>query len=347
MEKFSYLSSGVSINKGNKFVSQIKKLIQKDKHLKKSNIGGFSGQFVLDPKIKKPILVGATDGVGTKIEIANMMNNHRTIGIDLVAMCVNDLIVDQAKPIFFLDYIATGKLDLTKGTQIIKGIIEGCKKSNCSLLGGETAEHPGVEANDKYDLAGFCVGVKSGLKSIKPKLKQNDLIIGIKSSGLHSNGFSLVRKIIKEKKVRLNKKIDKSKTIGQLLLKPTEIYVDPILELFSKKLIKSCAHITGGGITENLPRSLTNNVKAEIDLSKFNLSKIFKWLHSHGIAQSEMLRTFNCGYGMIVILDKSKLNKFGNLMKKHKLSYDKIGVLLNSKKSKKRIKFIGKLNFND
>ena len=347
MKKFSYSSSGVSIDKGNKFVSQIKKLIQKDKHLKKSNIGGFSGQFTLDPKIKKPILVGATDGVGTKIEIANMMNNHRTIGIDLVAMCVNDLIVDQAKPIFFLDYIATGKLDLAKGTQIIKGIIEGCKKSNCSLLGGETAEHPGVEANDKYDLAGFCVGVKSGLKSIKPKLKQNDLIIGIKSSGLHSNGFSLVRKIIKEKKVRLNKKIDKSKTIGQLLLKPTEIYVDPILELFSKKLIKSCAHITGGGITENLPRSLTNNVKAEIDLSKFNLSKIFKWIHSYGITQSEMLKTFNCGYGMIVILDKSKLNKFGNLMKKHKLGYDKIGVLLNSKKSKNRIKFIGKLNFND
>ena len=347
MGKFSYLNSGVSISKGNKFVSQIKKLIQKDKHLKKSNIGGFSGQFVLDPKIKKPILVGATDGVGTKIEIANMMNNHRTIGIDLVAMCVNDLIVDQAKPIFFLDYIATGKLNLAKGTQIIKGIIEGCKKSNCSLLGGETAEHPGVDANDKYDLAGFCVGVKSGLNSFKPKLKHNDIIIGIKSSGLHSNGFSLVRKIIKEKKVRLNKKIDKNKTIGQLLLKPTEIYVDPILELYSKKLIKSCAHITGGGITENLPRSLTNNVKAQIDLSKFNLSKIFKWLYSYGITQSEMLRTFNCGYGMIVILEKSKLNKFKNLMKKYSFSYDEIGVLLKSKKSKKRIKFIGKLDFND
>ena len=347
MKKFSYSSSGVSINKGNKFVSQIKKLIQKDKHLKKSNIGGFSGQFALDPKIKKPILVGATDGVGTKIEIANMMNNHKTIGIDLVAMCVNDLIVDQAKPLFFLDYIATGKLDLAKGTQIIKGIIEGCKKSNCSLLGGETAEHPGVDANDKYDLAGFCVGVKSGLKKNKPRLNQNDLIIGIKSSGLHSNGFSLVRKIIKEKKVRLNKKIDKSKTIGQLLLEPTKIYVDPILELFSKQLIKTCAHITGGGVIDNLPRSLTNNVEAKIDLNKWNVPKIFKWIQSYGITQSEMLRTFNCGYGMVVILEKSKLNKFQNLMKKHKLGYDKIGVLLNSKKSKKRIKFIGKLNFND
>ena len=347
MEKFSYSNSGVSINKGNKFVSQIKKLIQKDEHLKKSNIGGFSGQLALDPKIKNPILVGATDGVGTKIEIANMMNNHSTIGIDLVAMCVNDLIVDQAKPLFFLDYIATGRLDLAKGNQIIKGIIEGCKRSNCSLLGGETAEHPGVDANDKYDLAGFCVGVKSGLKNIKPKLKQNDLIIGIKSSGLHSNGFSLIRKIIKEKKVRLNKKIDKNKSIGQLLLEPTKIYVDPILELFSKQLIKTCAHITGGGIIDNLPRSLTNNVEAEIDLDKWNVPQIFKWIQSYGINQTEMLRTFNCGYGMIVILEKSKLNKFENLIKKHKLSYDNIGVLLNSKKSKKRIKFIGKLNFND
>ncbi len=347
MKKFSYSSSGVSINKGNKFVSQIKKLIQKDKHLKKSNIGGFSGQFTLDPTIKKPILVGATDGVGTKIEIANMMNNHKTIGIDLVAMCVNDLIVDQAKPLFFLDYIATGKLNLLKGTQIIKGIIEGCKKSNCSLLGGETAEHPGIDADDKYDLAGFCVGVKSGLKTIKPKLKKNDLIIGIKSSGLHSNGFSLVRKIIKEKKVRLNKKIEKNKTIGQLLLEPTEIYVNPILELFSKKLIKTCAHITGGGIIDNLPRSLTNNVEAEIDLNKWKVPKIFKWIQSHGINQSEMLRTFNCGYGMIVILDKAKLSKFENLMNKYKLDYDKIGVLINSNKSKKRIQFTGRLKFND
>ena len=162
MKKLSYSSSGVSINKGNKFVSEIKNIIRKDKNLKKSNIGGFSGQYILDPKIKRPILVGATDGVGTKIEIARMMRNHKTIGIDLVAMCVNDLIVDQAKPLFFLDYISTGKLDISKGKEIIRGIIEGCKMSNCSLLGGETAEHPEVDSNDKYDLAGFCVGVKSG-----------------------------------------------------------------------------------------------------------------------------------------------------------------------------------------
>ena len=347
MKKISYSSSGVSIDKGNKFVSQIKKLIQKDKKLKKSNIGGFSGQFILDTRIKKPVLVGATDGVGTKIEIANMMNNHRTIGIDLVAMCVNDLIVDQAKPLFFLDYISTGKLNISKGTQIIKGIIDGCKESGCSLLGGETAEHPGIESKDNYDLAGFCVGVKSGESKKTEKLKNGDLIIGIQSSGLHSNGFSLVRKIIKDNKVKLDKKLYKNKTIGNLLIEPTKIYVAPILKLFSKNIIKSCSHITGGGITENLPRSLTKNVQAQIDLSVWNVPKIFKWIHSYGVTQSEMLRTFNCGFGMIVILEKSKLKSFDKVMKKYKLKYCNIGKLTSSKNSSKKIKFQNKLNFDD
>ncbi len=347
MKKLSYSSSGVSINKGNKFVSEIKKIIHKDKNLKKSNIGGFSGQFILDPKIKKPILVGATDGVGTKIEIANMMKNHKTIGIDLVAMCVNDLIVDQAKPLFFLDYISTGKLDITKGKEIIRGIIEGCKKSDCSLLGGETAEHPGIDSNDKYDLAGFCVGVKSGVTKTNSKLKENDLVVGISSSGLHSNGYSLVRKIIKENKIKLNKKIDKKKTIGELLLKPTEIYVSPILELYTKKIIKTCAHITGGGVTENLPRSLNNYISAKINLDNFKLPRIFKWIKSFGVTQNEMLKTFNCGYGMIVILDKTKLNQFDKVIKNHKLKYNIIGNLVKAKNKNKKVSYIGKLNFND
>jgi len=347
MKKLSYSSSGVSINKGNKFVSEIKNIIRKDKNLKKSNIGGFSGQFVFDSKIKKPILVGATDGVGTKIEIARMMRNHKTIGIDLVAMCVNDLIVDQAKPLFFLDYISTGKLDISKGKEIIGGIIKGCKMSNCSLLGGETAEHPEVDSNDKYDLAGFCVGVKSGVAKASPKLKENDIIVGISSSGLHSNGYSLVRKIIKENKIKLNKKIEKNKTIGELLLKPTEIYVSPILEMYTKKIIKTCAHITGGGITENLPRSLNKNVSAKINLETFNLPTIFKWIQSFGVSQNEMLKTFNCGYGMIVILDRTKFNQFEKSIKKHKLKYSIIGNLVNSKKINKKVSYIGKLNFND
>ncbi len=347
MKKLSYSSSGVSINKGNKFVSEIKKIIQKEKKLKNTNIGGFSGQFVLDPKIKKPILVGATDGVGTKIEIANMMNNHKTIGIDLVAMCVNDLIVDRATPLFFLDYISTGKLDISKGKEIIRGIVEGCKKSNCSLLGGETAEHPGIDSNNKYDLAGFCVGVKSGVIKANSKLKENDLIVGISSSGLHSNGYSLVRKIIKEKKIKLNKKIDKNRTIGELLLKPTEIYVNLILEMYSKKIIKTCAHITGGGITENLPRSLSKNVSAKIYLEKFDLPRIFKWIQSFGVTQNEMLKTFNCGYGMIALLDKTNLKQFDKSIKNHKLKYNIIGNLVNSKNVNKKINYIGKLNFND
>ena len=347
MKKLSYSSSGVSIDKGNKFVSQIKNLIQKDKQLKRSDIGGFSGQFPLDSKIKKPILVGATDGVGTKIEIARMMKNYRTIGIDLVAMCVNDLIVDQAKPLFFLDYISTGKLDIEKASNIIKGIIDGCKKSNCSLLGGETAEHPDVEAKNKFDLAGFCVGIKSGINSYKPKLVKGDIIIGLRSSGLHSNGYSLVRKIIKVNNLKLNKKIDKNKTLGELLLEPTKIYVEPILELFSKKIIKTCAHITGGGITENLPRSLSKNIIANIDLGKMHVPKIFKFIKSYGISEKEMLRTFNCGYGMLLIMNKNKIDKFQNTIKKFKLTYDKIGNLDYSIDQSKKIKFNGKINFNE
>ena len=347
MKKLSYSSSGVSIDKGNKFVSQIKNLIQKDKQLKKSNIGGFSGQFPLDSKIKKPILVGATDGVGTKIEIARMMKNYKTIGIDLVAMCVNDLIVDQAKPLFFLDYISTGKLDIRKGTHIIGGIIDGCKKSNCSLLGGETAEHPEVEANNKFDLAGFCVGIKSGINSYKPKLVKGDIVIGLRSSGLHSNGYSLVRKVIKLNNLKLSKKIDGDQTLGELLLKPTEIYVEPILELFSKKIIKTCAHITGGGITENLPRSLNKNVIANIDLGKMHIPKIFKFIKSYDISDKEMLRTFNCGYGMLLIISKNKIATFQNTIKKFKFLYDEIGNLEYSKNPSRKIKFHGKLNFNE
>ena len=219
--------------------------------------------------------------------------------------------------------------------------------SNCSLLGGETAEHPEVDSNDKYDLAGFCVGVKSGEVKASPKLKENDLIVGISSSGLHSNGYSLVRKIIKENKIKLNKKIEKNKTIGELLLKPTEIYVSPILEMYTKKIIKTCAHITGGGITENLPRSLNKNVSAKINLETFNLPAIFKWIQSFGVSQNEMLKTFNCGYGMIVILDRTKFYQFEKSIKKHKLKYSIIGNLVNSKKINKKVSYIGKLNFND
>ena len=301
MKKLSYSSSGVSINKGNKFVSEIKNIIRKDKNLKKSNIGGFSGQYILDPKIKRPILVGATDGVGTKIEIARMMRNHKTIGIDLVAMCVNDLIVDQAKPLFFLDYISTGKLDISKGKEIIGGIIKGCKMSNCSLLGGETAEHPEVDSNDKYDLAGFCVGVKSGVVKASPKLKENDLIVGISSSGLHSNGYSLINKIINSKKT--DRKLQKK------LLTPTKIYVKEVLELTKKLKINGMAHITGGGLEENLSR-INSSYTMIIDRDKCKLKGIFLEIMKLGnITRNEMYKVFNCGIGFCLILDRDDVEK--------------------------------------
>ena len=222
-------------------------------------------------KIKNPLLVASTDGVGTKIEIANHFNKFNTIGIDLVAMCVNDLIVQGAKPLFFLDYIAVGKINLKKMKKIIKGIVHGCKISDCALVGGETAEMPGVYSKNKFDLAGFTVGVVSKKKIItQDKVKKNDIILAIPSSGLHSNGFSLVRTIIK--KERLNKQIKKE------LLLPTKIYTKEILKLVKNNLINSAANITGGGITENIVRSVQNNLTPNIDLSKIKIPFIFKWL---------------------------------------------------------------------
>ena len=347
MKKLSYSSSGVSINKGNLFVNKISNLIKKDKGLIKSEIGGFSGQFPLSSKIRKPVLVGATDGVGTKIQIAEEMNDHKTIGIDLVAMCVNDLIVDKATPLFFLDYISTGKLNISKGVDIIKGIIKGCKISHCALLGGETAEHPGFDTKEKYDLAGFCVGVKSGV-SKDLQLKKNDLIIGIESSGIHSNGFSLIRKIVKDNNISLKKRFIKNNSLGKILLKPTYIYVDVILDLFSKNLIKTCSHITGGGVTENLPRSISKNTKAIIDLNKWKLPTIFKWISGFNVSQNEMLRTFNCGYGMVIVIDKKNLSRVRKIIKKYKFKSDIIGSIDMKKSTKESsIKFIGRLNFNE
>ena len=224
MSKYTYSKSGVDIDKGNKFIENIKKTIKNDKtkSSKASVIGGFAGLFKLNNIKENPYLVAATDGVGTKLEIANDINNHKTIGIDLVAMCVNDIVVTGAKPLFFLDYIATGKLDIKKSTDVIKGILKGCNQAECQLLGGETAEMPGFYSQGKYDIAGFSVGLLDG-KQVKNKIKKDDVIIGIKSSGLHSNGYSLVRKIIKDKDMSLKKyfNFDKKKTIGKYLLEPT------------------------------------------------------------------------------------------------------------------------------
>ena len=349
MAKYTYSRSGVDINKGNKFIENIKKTIKSDKNKssKASVIGGFAGHFKLKSFKNSPYLVAATDGVGTKLEIANDMNNHKTIGIDLVAMCVNDIVVTGAKPLFFLDYIATGKLDLKKSTDVIKGILRGCNQAGCELLGGETAEMPGFYSKGKYDIAGFSVGILEQKHVKKIKVKKSDVIIGIKSSGLHSNGYSLVRNIIKDKKISLKKyfDFDKKKSIGNYLLQPTLIYVNLILELYKKNLIKSCAHITGGGIIENLPRILDKKFQAQIDLDKWDLGNLYKWLISCGINQGELLKTFNAGYGMALISDKKNIKKIKSIIKKHDFSSSLLGTI-NIKKNikEKSVLFRGKLN---
>ena len=327
----SYKKSGVNISLANKLVKYIAKLSRKDVKKRndtfnKENIGGFGSLFDISKlKIKNPVIVSCTDGVGTKIDLANKFKKFDTIGIDLVAMCVNDLIVQGAKPLFFLDYIAVGKLNLKITKKIIKGIIHGCNLSNCSLIGGETAEMPGIYSKEKFDLAGFCVGIVSKNKILSKKnIKDRDLIIAIPSSGLHSNGYSLVRSVLNKNKVPNHLKKE--------LLKPTKIYVKEILDLVQKDLIKSAAHITGGGLVENLLRSVPDGLSIQIDLSKIKTKKIFCWLKSKNISEAEMLKTFNCGIGFCIISNKKNFNKIKNCFTKEYSPYV-IGKIL--KKNKK------------
>ncbi len=300
---YSYKNSGVNISLGNKFVKHIGKLTKKNVKKANSNISSFSSLYDISAlNIKKPIIVSCTDGVGTKLELSDKYNQLNTIGIDLVAMCVNDLVVQGAKPLFFLDYIAIDKIKLSKLKKIIKGILRGCKLSKCELIGGETAEMPGIYKKNKFDLAGFCTGIISKNKVLKKNnVKIGDIILAIPSTGLHSNGYSLVREILKKNKLPLK--------IKKILLKPTKIYVEEILSLCKKNLIHSAANITGGGIIENVIRSIPNNLTANIDLSKIKVKKIFSWLKSKNISDKEMLRTFNCGVGFCIIIKKSNYKK--------------------------------------
>ena len=331
----SYKQSGVNISLANKFVNHIKKITKKnDKNL--NNIGSFGSLYDISKlKIKDPILVSSTDGVGTKLELANRFKKYSTIGEDLVAMCVNDLIVQGAKPLFFLDYIAVGKLNLAKMKKILKGIISGCKKSSCSLIGGETAEMPGTYQKNKFDLAGFSVGVVSKKKLIsKIKDREKNVILAVPSSGLHSNGFSLVRHLIKKKILSSKEKRE--------LLKPTKIYVKEIMPLCKKELINASANITGGGITENIVRSIPKKLCADIDLSKIKILKIFKWLKKFGVSDKEMLRTFNCGVGFCLISDSKNIKKISSFFPKKYRPY-KIGSIVKNKQ--KKIYFYNKLKW--
>ncbi len=327
----SYKKSGVNISLANKLVKHISKLSNKvDKKMKKATnssvIGGFGSSFDISKyKINDPIIVSCTDGVGTKIELANKFQKYDTIGIDLVAMCVNDLIVQGAKPLFFLDYLAVGKLNLKKTKKILKGIFKGCSISKCKLVGGETAEMPGVYAKDKFDLAGFSVGIVSKKKILsKKKVRQNDIILAVPSNGVHSNGFSLIREILK--KNQINKKLRNE------LLRPTKIYTEEVLKLAKKNLINSAAHITGGGLVENLLRSVPKQLSINIDLSKIKISNIFKWLKNKNISEEEMMKTFNCGVGFCLVAPKKNINKIKKSFSKKYMPYE-IGFI--SKKGKK------------
>lgn len=308
-----YAKAGVNINAGYKSVELIKKHIAKT-NIKGvlSDIGGFGGIFELNLKgINKPVLVSGTDGVGTKLKIAFLMNKHDTIGIDCVAMCVNDIICSGAKPLIFLDYIACGKNYPKKISEIVKGIAKGCVQAGCSLIGGETAEMPGFYSKNEYDLAGYSTGIVDKSKIIDgKKVKKGDIIIAIASSGAHSNGFSLVRKIFENYNLKNPVKELGKKSFGETLLTPTKIYVKPILKVLQKVKVKGISHITGGGFYENIPRCIPNGLCAEIEKKNIKILPIFNYIQKCGkLKERDMFNTFNMGVGMCIIVSKSEVNK--------------------------------------
>lgn len=308
-EVVSYASAGVDIEAGNRLVDLIKPACKSTRRNGcDADLGGFGGLFDLDAANyagKDTVLIGATDGVGTKLKIAQIVQQHKWVGIDLVAMCVNDLIVAGGEPLFFLDYFATGKLEISQAAEVVCGIAEGCKLAGCGLIGGETAEMPSMYAPGEYDLAGFAVGAVKRGKILPKVIAVGDVLIGLTSSGIHSNGFSLVRKLVEKEGLSYDQKCpwdSSGNTIGESLLTPTKIYVKCCLPLLAKGLLKGMAHITGGGLIENLPRSLPKGLGAKIS-GHPSLPKIFKWLQkSSGLNDTEMLRTFNCGIGMVLIV---------------------------------------------
>jgi len=324
---FTYKKSGVNIDAADKFVNFIAEISSKKRGNKKfNNIGGFGSITDIPNNIKKPKIVACTDGVGTKIEIANLIKKYDTIGIDLVAMSVNDLIVQGAKPILFLDYISINKIDLKKLKSILKGIVKGCKIANCELVGGETAEMPGTYEKGKFDIAGFAVGVV-GQNNIlsKNKIKKDDLILAIPSSGIHSNGYSLVRNVLEKKNINIRK----NNFLKRELIRPTKIYVNEIMNLIEHKILNGCANITGGGLADNIKRIIPNKLCADIDLSKVKTLKIFKWLKQNNISDHEMLKTFNCGVGFCLIIKPRNLKKINRFFSKQFKPYI-IGKIVNN-----------------
>tara|TARA_B100000575_G_scaffold206405_1_gene167775 strand:- start:57 stop:1088 length:1032 start_codon:yes stop_codon:yes gene_type:complete len=338
-KKFTYKKSGVNIRSAEKFVDFISAYSAKKRGQKKfSNIGGFGSITKIPRNIKQPRIVASTDGVGTKIEIANILNKFDTIGIDLVAMSVNDLIVQGARPLLFLDYISINKIDLKKLKAIIKGINKGCNQSECELVGGETAEMPGTYEKGKFDIAGFAVGVVGKKKILnKNKIKKNNLILAVPSSGLHSNGYSLIRYLLKQKKINIRK----NKFLKSELLKPTKIYVKEIMNLINNNLINGCANITGGGLSDNIKRIIPDKLSANIRLDQIKTTKIFNWLKNNGISDKEMLKTFNCGVGFCIIVENKNLNKIKKFFSKAYKPY----IIGKISEGKNRVKLNGSFNW--
>jgi phosphoribosylformylglycinamidine cyclo-ligase len=346
----TYAQSGVDIDAGNRMVDLIKPLVKATARPgADAEIGGFGGLFDLKRAgFKDPVLVAANDGVGTKVKIAIETGIHGTVGIDLVAMSVNDLVVQGAEPLFFLDYFATGKLEPKVGAAIVAGIADGCKQAGCALIGGETAEMPGVYHGNDYDLAGFAVGAVER-KEVLPRrnLKAGDVILGIASSGVHSNGFSLVRRVVAKSKLRWSTTapFDKKKKLGAAVLTPTRIYVKPLLKAIREtKAVKALAHITGGGFPDNIPRVLPKGTRARIDLDTITVLPVFSWLAEvGGIAETEMLRTFNCGIGMIAVVEPRKADAVMKVLKREGERVTVIGEVTRAAAGKPRVAYTGKL----
>jgi len=305
MSSLTYKDSGVDITKGNQLIERIKPIAKSTfRPGVLAGLGGFGAMFEIPlDKYKNPVLISGTDGVGTKLKVAEMLNKHDTIGIDLVAMCVNDLIVQGAEPLFFLDYFATGSLNPDIATSVIEGIGEGCRQSGCSLIGGETAEMPGMYSGEDYDLAGFCVGIAEKSRIIDgSKVSEGDHIVALGSSGPHSNGYSLIRKVL-EKSSPTNEQLNS-------LIEPTRIYVKSILSLLKTLPVHAISHITGGGLLENIPRVLPDHLAAKLDPASWTQPEIFQWLQDQGnIATSEMYRVLNCGVGMVVVISRESSNE--------------------------------------
>jgi len=320
----SYKDAGVDIDAGNELVERIKPAVKStNREGVLTGLGGFGGLFQLDTeKYQQPVLVSGTDGVGTKLLLARQLDIHNTIGIDLVAMCVNDILTCGAEPLFFLDYYATGKLKIDNATDVIEGIAEGCRQSRCALIGGETAEMPGMYDGEEYDLAGFTVGVVDRPKLINgSNIKAGHCVLGLHSSGPHSNGYSLIRKVLERSadspdKVLAQDDAGNPVTLGDALLAPTRIYVDPLLDLIDEFQVDGMAHITGGGISENIVRVIPDHLGLEIDLDSWDMPAVFQWLQKEGdIEEAEMLRTFNCGIGMVLLASDAEADKISAALK--------------------------------